>query len=379
MAKVSVAPNDFAGFDDGQRLSSGDPASAALFARMASAINAILNGGHVVRCFWGGVTADEERATRSYWPHLLETGRTLRGQLLLSKSREEPVDGQGISLIIDDGTTQSTWTLEMDYDVRDMPVEYYVYPGIFDHVIASVDDATFTPREVALGSLTANGPTIHSGLLYEPARAAVEPTETYYVPGDHLAPGSEIVATPVSGNAGLDQLRKAFLHAWNRKRPVFQWDSSAGLEVTFSTSRNEFRYIHAQSVGVGGTAPAEDGPGITIPLPSAGSGRNGTIKCAVHILAAMSGNVDHGVIGYSHRDGAGGMTTIAQPAGSLQVQGDQFAWYPALDELDPPTIELRTDLDYDRLVLCGMTLAAGTENLRIRAFALYPLHSTTIP
>lgn len=141
-----------------------------------------------------------------------------------------------------------------------------------------------------------------------------------------------------------------------------------------ATPYTQYRYLHDVSIGDGATDPSVDGPGTTFPLKNVASGLNDTVRCEVWVYAAMSGGTDTGSIGISHKDGAGGMTAIEDVI--TGISGTSFQWYPALDA-EPTTIDLRTDVDFDRVLVCGKS-TGSTDYLRVAAYTIVPVPSVNI-
>lgn len=371
MADTAPVDPNFAGFDDETREAgrNGWLTNGPLMASFANALNSIAHGPRIIYTFWGGVTSDTNATIRRFfWNKNHVPGRRLSFSMLWVPPNGPRQSGQGVSFA---GYTNSTNVL-LDYTA------YTTAGGLG----SPEGDKTMTLSFNAVGSAetsgtiasaSTNGPGIISGIVYEPRKSAADPTtELDYVPPEQFAVGNDILAVAPTGVLGhINTYRKNLNHTWNRLRPEIGW-SAAKPDVNalaISDSQEEFRYIMDQTVGDGGTAPSATGPAITIPLYKAGSGLETTVRVRIMIRAAMTGTTDTGTIGVSHRDGAGGMTAIAAVSG-IAVTGTTYDTYGGF-------VTLRTDLAYERVVLCAKSDGA-TDYMIIAAWSMYPLPTTSI-
>lgn len=386
----SLTPS-FDGFDssDEDRGKNGLPAIAAQVRLASQALNAIQHQNRIVAAGWAG-GAEAAIGTgygvntgavgvRTLWNHHHTPGRRLRGRAGVLKSINGRVAGQGLAAVLDGGATV---TYPMDYDLSGGPAartEATDYESA--DFLTDTDHAAAASRVTAtFGSNTSNGPDIRSFLLWEAARTLADPSITPgYTSHEKVEPAKPIVTLGPTGSLEvLSQLRLNFLHTWNRMRPQVAWSCGApGTNyIEFATASTSWRYIFDQSIGDGGTAPAYDGPAFTFPLRFSARGLKTTVTMAVYVYAAMSGATDTGSIGISHKATDTTMTTIAALTSPATISGATYAWYPALGAT-PATFEARADVDVERIVLCAKSSGA-TDKVRIGAFVLFPLPSSTI-
>ncbi len=377
--KTSVAqPDTFTGFDDAERIGNGGVPDAGLAAAYCDALNSIAAGGRIIRTFWGGDDTTNTAALRRFlWDHRHSPASRLQAVLIVlrpngsSVNTGTPSTSQAIELTLDDhnGHNPSSKTV-VDYDLSGLAQR--IEPQGVEMMTFEISESTLALFEVTLGSLTANGLSIVAGMLYERAESTGDASVgTSFCPSDHIASGRDIVTEPIGASASiLDTFRANFNHTAVRKRPSIQWDaidpgSSVGYRE-FTTSTQAYRYIHDQTIGDGGTAPAASKPAVTLPLANAGRGIYTTVPVSLRVYAAMSGTTNAGKVGVSHRDGSGGMTPIGDVI--TGITGTTYAWYPALTST-AATFLGQTNLPYERIVLCAKSTGA-TDKVRIGAYSM---------
>ncbi len=371
----TVQPGAFGGFDDEERVGNLGVPSGALVARYVSALNGIAASGRIIRTFWGGDSTNNAAAIRRFlWDHKHGGASRIRIVLLVVRKNGTYNAAQAIEIGGDDHNLHTFGPTDYAtlYDLSGTTARALDSTGleVMSFEVTPTDQGIF---EMTLGSLTTNGVAILAGLVYECPETVQDPSVIgAYTPHDHVAPGRDIIAAAVSGSGSdLATFRTNLNHTTARKRPMIGWDAinpgTTGTGyVDFATSTQAYRYIHDQTVGDGGTAPASTGPAITMPLYKAATGINATVRLQVRVYAALSGATNQGKVGVSHSNGAGGMTSIVDLI--TAISGTTYAWYPALTTT-AATFLGRADIPYERIVLAAKSTGA-TDKIRIGAYSI---------
>lgn len=397
MPGVLVSPGSFQGFDDAVQTAgkNGKPSVADQFTKFVNALNSIQFSGRTLWSTWGRPLANinDDHITRSLWNHAHVPGQQLRGRIyyVAPNGAHDVLQAIRATILNSAGGGPGAQDYKLNYDLNGTPTR--VEPDNLEQVdiLGGFTEANpaAAPFEISLGSRTANGPYIHSAMLYEAAQSSFDPTISKgVVLGTRIAPAADQV-TVYTGNTTrdiLDEFRKTYQHAWNRMRP--QWGWSADLPNTnpipMSTSPTDYRYIFDQRYGDGGAPLAMTGAGsqgITIPTPNASSGLKTQVRVAVYVWAAMSaadGNT--GAIGVASRDAPGtGISSIAALTNGATINSTTYQWWPALTASPPATCLLRSTLGYDRMVICGKRVGGAASVLKIGAVMAMVVPSDNIP
>jgi len=377
-------PVDDAALEPGKN---GKPALAAQIQRIVTGLNRQSYSGRTLYTWWGGDdTTNSHNVLRTVYNHHHQVN-SIACHLIGLDNDNTATTSQRASLEIDTVSSSATdipWSPGTSSPASTEPADLTIAGMRCDDVTGLFAPSTLK-CDMSMGSMTANGPIMTAGVIYEPAQTEIDPgtaSTAAWVPQDFARPDGGIVATaPGTGLADLDRLRLMLLHTWNRKRPTFAWSiAKPGTNyVQFSTAPTAYRYIWDQTIGDTGTAPTITGPGLTVPLRYAGSGVNTTIKCALYVYAAMSDAIGTGYIAVSHKAAGGAsMTAFDRGTNPISVTGTSFAWYATMASATPNFHALRTDLAYDRVVIGAKRGAGASGEVRIGAYALFPMHSTTI-
>lgn len=210
-----------------------------------------------------------------------------------------------------------------------------------------------------------------------------------YVGTQLVRAGSPIVGIRSDAPDAADVLQKArvsLLNAYQYGRGQIGWSCQGpdfGTPVTFSTSKNQFRYIFEQTYGTGGTGFGPKTPGLTLPLKYAGAGIYTQVRVYVFVYAAMSGTADTGSLGIANRDSSGGVNSTASAVTNpVTISGTTFQWYPGKVSPSAASLDLATapyflgycgpNADYDRVMLCAKS-SGTTDSVKIAAFTLMPI------
>lgn len=375
-----IQPNAFVGFDDADKAlaKSGVPARASVILRLANALNSVANGGRMIRTFWRGYPASGDiRGYVAVWNHKHNPGRSINVRLLYYPDTTTPTAGQGVSLSISTSTAvtaTSTWVFPYDFrstTPKEPPRGYFQFSQNYGYTTTGI-------YELDLGNPTTNGPLVGGGMLFESAELNVDPSNSRIsIPVTNYAAGLDVIGSSVvTSYAQLDTLRSQFLHTWNRCRPSIGWNAP-GSYIEFNTSTQSYRYIFDQTIGDGGTAASTTGPGVTFPLRYTGRGLQTSVSVAVFVYAAMTGTTNTGTIAITHKaSGGASMENIAALTG-ITVNSTTPRWYPDLTTATLSTFNARTDLQPERILLCGKSSGA-TNNLRVYAWTMFPVPSSTI-
>lgn len=279
-------------------------------------------------------------------------GRRQRGSAYLVTSGGSPVGDPGITI---DGnlntfpqTDDSTTVLGLEDDDD-------------DNVTGELDQTT----------IGTDGVYGHAGCLYNDAIPDIDPVDT--IDSSKFEAGRDVLATQTGSLGSMDRMRDRFDHVWRMRRLVFPWSCTQDKYVEFGVSSQDWRYIFDQTIGTGGTAPAADGPAITIPAYASGIANFGIVRIYVSVYAAMSGATDDGLMGIANKDANGSMQAFQAMQNPVTITGTTFAWYPSIGAFDPAThmyFDSPTGVAFDRACI-GAKADGATDKVRIRGLALF--------
>jgi hypothetical protein len=351
----------------------GEPPFAEVIAAAAQRLNRLQYRGRSLYHWWAGdPISDSDDVLRTAWNNYHKPGRQLRAHLLIRRRNGAPVDGQAIRVTTDLGTYDYP-SGEADLSGGSAPSDPHDLEPF--EIGSGIEEAAQGPRNVSIGSRTANGPTLNSGCLFEAAQPYIDPASSEgYIPLDWIAPNSGIVAASVSGTTrNMNRIRLQLLHAWNRMRPSIAWSiSKPGTNyIEFSTSAQAYRYIFDQTYGDGGSPLAVNGPGMTFPLYKSAAGVQLTVYVGCAVYAAMSATGCTGKIGLSSN-------TSAFSDVITGISGTAFAWYPTFAVNGESRALLAATVDGPLRVHLAAKSDTAAKYVRIGAFALYPIPSIVI-
>jgi hypothetical protein len=229
---------------------------------------------------------------------------------------------------------------------------------------------------------TDNFPRLRALTVWQIPRDYAPPTDSGSAIGSaDVHPKGSIVGERSGSNEALDSLMRIYVDAWHYQRPQIGWsavDSTNG-GISFTTSKNQFRYIFDQSFGTGGSFGfSASGAAITLPLSYAAAGRRNQVRVYVFVYAKMSGTTDTGSIGVANKDSGGTMASTATAlTNGATISGTTMQWYP-----DPASFDASTApyfLGYagstpDRVALCAKS-SGTTDSVKISAWTFIVQHS----
>lgn len=340
----------------------GEAPYGSVEAAIARNIRDRQHGGRPFFHWWGGNAATTGSAIyRIARPNFLEGGgRHMRASVHVLGTGAAASTTAGV--IIDGFTNGYDPDFSTDYPEKVVYLRNQV-PDVTTHDVVSGE-----LDEVTIGSDNVH---LYAGCVYEDAIPDPDPTET--VDPTKFGSTKDIIGTQAGSYGSNTQLVDRFDHVWRNRRPDICWAAPNPSYIEFATSSEDYRYIFDQSVGDGGTAPAADGPAMTLPSYASGIGRSATVRVYVFINAAMSGATDAGSIAVAHRDFDGDMQTFAALENPYTFGGTGYAWYPSLGAFDPataPYFDMPTNLPYDRICI-GARSEGATDKARIKSIECF--------
>lgn len=363
-----------AAFDDGILINckNGAPARGPVMQVLADTVTARQSHGRPFFHFWGG-RDNVGSQPNSALLHVLRLN-TLEGGCKSPRGIVHVLPtGSGVSSTAGIYCLDGTLNAYAYGGVTSSNPEQVVQIGIAPDTTADTSVPTGEADEHTLGS---DSLYLASGCLFEDSVPFADPT--YVVSRYGFAPGSDIIASQTGSISTTHKLVDRFTHVWQNRRPQIGW-ACADVEYTeFTTSSQAFRYIFDQTIGTGGTAPSNTGPGLTLPVRYAGAGLRETIRVYVWVRAAMSGATDHGEIAIANKNTSGVMSSFIQIGGAGMISGTTPTWYPAtgstFNPATAPYFESPTNQAFDR-VLLGARSTGATNKVRISGFMMAVYHS----
>ncbi len=335
----------------------------ALESAIARTVRNRQHGGRPIFHWWGGNSATTGPIIyRIAHPNMLEGG---------GKRIRAAVHAVGTGLA---ATTTSGVILEGYTNFQDgLTTDYPEDVAYLRNLTRDTGDDTVTGE---IDDIFVGTDNIHAyaGCVYEDAIPDPVPTET--VDPTKFGSTRDILGAQTGSYGSDTQLVDRFDHVWRNRRPVLNWSAANPAYINFTESSEEYRYIFDQTIGDGGTAPADDGPAMTLPCAYAGIGNNSTVRVYPFINASMSGSSDAGSIAVAHKDSNGNMQAFAALENPYLFGEPDWAWYPSLGAFDPassPYFEAPTGVAFDRICI-GARSEGPTDTVRIRSLMLlvYP-------
>lgn len=359
-------------------------AKASTAADEVGALDAISTRYRPLFNFWGGSIAVGGWTTpliRQSWANISPGSPGLSMSFGCIPSHHQTASGQGVATTVagaDAGTHGS-------FDVQWSELTALYPTEVFAPASARPDfTRDGSVKEIAIGSNTANGPQIRSGLIFErlnDAPTTAAPSTTQTVPTDWIAPAAPIIGQRTSGSnlRSTRGMRDFFRDVYKARRLCFGWSGAltGGASGFITFGGTTARYIFDQTVGTGATAPSPTGPAITVPLRYSAAGRATTVRLYLRVYAAMTGG-GTGTFAYFNRSGAG-MSAETAMTNPITVSGSTPAWYgcasgTTFSEANDCHFDGNAALSYDRIMLCGKSAGGGT--LTVGAFTIHAFHGT---
>lgn len=354
--------------------SNGTPARGSVVRTLARELNAWQHagrplGGYWARHYYPGTLADGSDVNTSAYLRLIYPGThsvktSVDGVVGYMPAFGVTAVGQGVSLWINSVSTLSPTT----YDAATAPI----YPTSVRPMTIGTSDViepTGTLVDVQVGSETANGPKPVACLLYEaPQSGANDDADYALVDEEKWGTGQPVTASAATLITGINRLRDRYRHAWATMRPVIAWMGERASANGVTVAGTDFRYVHDDTIGDGGTTPTDTGPGITVPLYQSAPGRSATVRVRVLVYAQATAG-DTGEIGVAHLDPITGAmsTTVASLSPALTVT-TTLGWHGTAT---PCYFYGSTAWTYDRVVLCAKASDASGA-VTVRAWAMWP-------
>jgi hypothetical protein len=338
----------------------GKAPSGLLESAIARAIRSYQHGGRPLFQWWNGASTTGPAVFTIARPNFLEGGgKRLRAAVHAMPTGGAPSTTSGV--ILNGFTNEHMPGFSTDYPEQVTPLTGLSQDPGDDVVTGTVEEVT-----VGTDSLHA-----YAGCVYEDAIPDYVPSET--VDSSKFAAGRDILGVQAGSYGSNEHLVDRFDHVWRNRRPVLTWSAMAPNYAAFTASPQDYRYIFDQTVGDGGTAPAADGPAMTLPCYAAGMGRNNTVRVYVYVLAAMSGSTDDGTLGVANKDANGNMQAFQALQNPVTISGTSYAWYPSLGAFDPATAPYflaPTGVAFDRLCI-GARSEGATDVVRIKSLMMF--------
>lgn len=392
----------------------GQPASGALFARLIKLANQIAYSGKPAYSWIGGIsTGFSTFEDPTPWFRAMYNGANYGAVTEGAQIQYEQLSG--FAAIANQG-----WATRVN-DVNFVNSLNYSTPVVGSYPTSLLRDTMVGTRgytaansEIAVWGKTSNYPVMRSGVVWQEPQDVIDPnvagsyvdssgTQTgvnAYVGSQLVRAGGPIVGIRSDNLTAADVLQKLRIqllntHQYHRGQQCWSAQLPDTNAITFSTSKNQFRYIFDQTYGTGGTAFAADSPGtttifgttyspaITMPLKYAGSNLYTQIRVYVFVYAAMTGGTDTGSIGVANKDSGGTMAaTPSAVTNPVTISGTTLKWYP--DKVSSSTASLPlttapyfkgycgTFSEFDRIGLCFKS-SGTTDSVKVAAFALIPV------